>query len=94
MHFYFSQGDVFRANAYQICQERKKKPACSDGKQAGVNVARRNTAESRTDRSSYRVMQKEFRPMEIQNGTAFSYLLTDDTLLLVNVTTIMGYKEG
>ena len=41
-----------------ICRERKKKPACLDGKQAGVNIARRNTAESRTDRSSYRVIEK------------------------------------
>ena len=37
---------------------KKKEPACLEGKQAGVNVARRNTAESRTDRSSYRVIEK------------------------------------
>lgn len=42
----------------------------------------------------WRVIEKEFRPMEIQNGTAFSYSLTEDTLLFINVTTTMGYKDG
>ena len=37
---------------------KKKKPACLEGKQAGVNIARRNTAESRTDKSSYRGIER------------------------------------
>ena len=48
--------DEIRA-ANQICRERKKKPACLDGKQAGVG-ARRNTAESRTERAGYRGIER------------------------------------
>ena len=51
MHFCFSQGDVFRGNAYQICLERNKTPACLEGKQAGVNIARQMCRElNSTDR--------------------------------------------
>ena len=49
--------DEIRA-ANQICRERKKKPACSVVEQAGVNVARRTNAESRTERASYRVIER------------------------------------
>lgn len=41
-----------------ICRERKEKPACLDGKQTGVNIARRTNPESRSERSSYRVIER------------------------------------
>jgi len=51
------EGKIFSATNL-ICREKKKEPACSDEEQAGVNIARRNTTESRTDRSSYRVIER------------------------------------
>ena len=54
--------DAMNKERSGVCQTpataKKKEPACLEGKQAGVNIARRNTAESRTDKSSYRGIER------------------------------------